>query len=269
VSTPRWQALILAAGRGPADPMARAFDVTHKCLVPIAGAPMLSRVVAPLMACHEIGDIRISIEDRALAEAALGDLAGRCDVVASRESAARSTIAALEREGSFPCLVTTGDHPLLTPQMIRHFLDKALRSGADLAAGLASRRIIEEAYPNAQRTYIRFADEDVSGCNLFALTTPRALAALDFWHYLEPVRKKPWRLAGAFGLLPLFRFLTRTLTLDQAFATGSRRLGLSLSPILMPYADAAIDVDKPADKDLVERILAQRLTSSPPDDGHG
>jgi len=86
----------------------------------------------------------------------------------------------------------------------------------------------------------------------------RALAALDFWHYLEPVRKKPWRLARAFGLVPLIRFATRTLTLEEAFASASRRLKLSVRPILLPFPEAAIDVDKPADKELAEKVLAER-----------
>jgi GTP:adenosylcobinamide-phosphate guanylyltransferase len=256
-----WHALVLAGGRGPGDPMAKAYGVTHKCLVPVGGAPMLSRVVAPLMACREIAGIRISIESRDVAAAALGDLLGSCDIVSSRESAARSAIAALEHEGSFPCLLTTGDHPLLTPQMVRHFLAEAVQSGADLCAGVASRQTIEAAFPDARRTYIRFADVEVSGCNLFALANPQALAALDFWHHLEPVRKKPWRLAGAFGLIPLIRFLTRRLTLDQAFAIASHRLQLDARPILLPFAEAAVDVDKPADKELAERIFAARHNS--------
>src|SRR5438046_2735603 len=251
-------ALILAAGRGPGDPMAKAYGVTHKCLVPIGGVPMLRRVVATLAQSPAIAEIEVSIEDRGIAQEALGELAVRCDDVPSRESAPRSAIAALARDASFPCLLTTGDHPLLTPEMVRHFLAKAARSQADLCAGLASRKIIEAAFPDAKRTYIRFADAEVSGCNLFALASPSAMAALDFWHHLEPVRKKPWRLASAFGVMPLLRFITHTLTLTEAFALASRKLGLTARPILMPFAEAAVDVDKPADKDLAERIIAAR-----------
>jgi len=259
VSEGSWHALILAAGRGPGDPMARAYGVTHKCLVPIGGVPMLLRVVETLTLAGAIDGIRISIDDVGIAREALGDLAARCDVVASRESAARSAIAALEQGGSLPCLLTTGDHPLLTPEMVRYFLSEAARSEADLCAGLASRKVIEAAYPEAKRTYIRFADVDVSGCNLFALTSSRALTALAFWHHLEPVRKKPWRLAGAFGFVPLLRFVTRTLTCEDAFAAASGKLKLNARPILMPFADAAVDVDKSADKELAEKVISRRF----------
>ena len=261
-----WQALVLAAGRGPDDPMASAYSVTHKCLVPVGGIPMLSRVVASLMACADIGPIAISIDDQAVAAEALGDLLMRCEIVPAQASAARSAIAALDRKPMFPSLITTGDHPLLTPEMVQFFLDRSASSGADLCVGLASRAVIERAHPDTKRTYLRFADNEVSGCNLFAFTHPRALEALRFWHYLEPVRKKPWRLAKAFGLAPLLQFITRTLTLDRAFAIASRRWQITTLPILMPFAEAAIDVDKPADKELAEKIL---LTRSKRGDGPG
>ncbi|NJM91716.1 MAG: hypothetical protein HC861_02805 [Rhodospirillaceae bacterium] len=38
-------ALILAGSRGPDDPMAKAANVSHKALLPVAGVPMLLRVV--------------------------------------------------------------------------------------------------------------------------------------------------------------------------------------------------------------------------------
>ena len=44
----RWNVIVLAAGRGPDDPMAAAYGVTHKCLVEVGGIPMLRRVVDTL-----------------------------------------------------------------------------------------------------------------------------------------------------------------------------------------------------------------------------
>ena len=52
--------------------------------------------------------------------------------------------------------------------------------------------------------------------------------------------------------------LLRLATLAQAMRLVSRRLGLEAAAIVLPMAEAAIDVDKPADLDLVERILAAR-----------
>lgn len=260
MTAPRWNVLVLAAGRGLDDPMAKAYQVTHKCLVEIGGEPMLKRVVGTLLSSSDVASITVSIEDRKLLDAALGPMSAKVAFLASGESAARSALLALPENAEFPWLITTGDHPLLTVEMLRYFLAEAARSGADLSAGLARAETILARFPDARRTYLTFGPDRVSGCNLFALTSPRARKALAFWHDLEKVRKQPWRLIGAFGPVALLRFLTRTLTLDSAFALASRRLGLTARPVLMPFAEAAVDVDKPADKELAERILDERKT---------
>ncbi len=56
-------AVILAGDRGAEDPVARAAGLSRKCLVPVAGVPMLVRVVAALTASPWIGDIAVVIEE--------------------------------------------------------------------------------------------------------------------------------------------------------------------------------------------------------------
>ena len=238
--------------------MARAYGVTHKCLVEIGGEPMLKRVVDTLLASPDVASVTVSIERRELLDETLGSRAGDVRFLASAESAARSTLAALSETAPFPWLITTGDHPLLTLEMLRHFLTEATQSGADLCAGLARAETILARFPEARRTYLKFGPDRVSGCNLFALTSPRARKAVAFWHDLEKLRKQPWRLIGAFGPVALVRFFTGTLTLDSAFAQASRRLDLVARPVLMPFAEAAVDVDKPDDKELAEKIWRER-----------
>ena len=182
-----------------------------------------------------------------------------------RTGAAGSVLAAIERgEVSYPLLVTTGDHPLLTAEMVRHFADAAWRTGADVAVGLATAETILAAHPRSVRTFFRLGATRVSGCYLFAVRNARALALLRLWQDIEKNRKKPWRIVSAFGPVAIIRFLTGTPTLDGAFALVSRRLGLTVAPVLMPFAEAAIDVDKPADKELAEAILAARDAGNGP-----
>jgi CTP:molybdopterin cytidylyltransferase MocA len=75
---------------------------------------------------------------------------------------------------------------------------------------------------------------------------------------MERHRKRPWRLVAAIGPLTLLRFLAGRLTLDAALRRLSRIVGATVRAVDMPFAEAAIDVDKPADLALAERILAQR-----------
>jgi GTP:adenosylcobinamide-phosphate guanylyltransferase len=254
---PTWDALILAAGRGPADPIARAFGVTHKCLLSVAGKPMLQRVTDALLDSGRFGTIGVSIEDRSVLAPALGPLLDRVKPVAADRSASLSVAAAVRAIPlTQPLLVTTADHPLLRKEIITEFLGRSAAAGADLTVGLATAEVILSAYPAARRTFLTFGRDRVSGCNLYGFNTPAALRILDHWHRVENDRKRPWRLVRSFGIAPLLRYALGVLTLNAAFAVASRTLGLKVEPVLLPFAESAIDVDKPSDLELAERILA-------------
>jgi hypothetical protein len=131
-------------------------------------------------------------------------------------------------------------------------------NGADFSAGLARAEVIQSAYPQSIRTYFRLGTDQVSGCNLFSVKNEKGVRVLERWKYLESVRKKPWRLVAAFGPIALLRFAFGSLSLDAACNIMSTRLGLTIKAIIMPFAEAAIDIDKPADLVLAEEILSRR-----------
>lgn len=253
---PKWTAIVLAAGRGSGDPLAAHFGVSHKCLLPVAGTAMLKRVISALNQHPRIGKILVSIEDEALLPEALGELTGAVRFTASQASAAQSAGAALrELAASDPVLLTTADHALLDQAMIDHFIDASEASDSDLTVGLASAQTILDRYPDAKRTFLAFGPDQVSGCNLYGIRTAKAFKAIDLWQTVEANRKNPLAIVRAFGLYALARYLTRTITLHSAFAIASRRLGIVAKPVLMPFANAAVDIDKPEDHELVEKIL--------------
>jgi GTP:adenosylcobinamide-phosphate guanylyltransferase len=254
-------ALVLAGSRGSADPVASAAGLPHKALVPVAGRPMLLRVVDTLRQCPEVGRIVLCLEDLALPqrepELAFLLSEGKLSVIPAAHSPAASVLGALETlPDALPLLVATADHPLLTPDMIRHFLSSL--GEADAAAAVASESVIAAAYPETRRTYIRLRDGAYSGCNLFAFTAADAAAAARFWTKVERYRKQPWRLFAAAGPRALLSFLFGRLDLAAATERLSTVLGLRLRVVTMPFAEAAIDVDKPSDLALVEKIFAAR-----------
>ena len=254
-------ALVLAASRGAEDPVARAEGKSHKCLAEIAGRPMIEHVLATLAASPAVGPIAVVIEDASalegLPEAGRLRESGQLSVLDSAESASASILGAAERLGGpWPLLITTGDNPLLTGAMIDHFRREALAAGADFAAALAPEAEVRQAQPDARRTYLAFRDARYSGCNLFALLNPKGLEAIRFWRRAEQHRKQPWRLVSFFGVGSLLLFLLRRLTLAQAFARASAKLGIRATAVAMPFPTAAIDVDKPSDLALVRRIMA-------------
>lgn len=256
-------ALVLAGSRGGDDPVARACGIRHKCLAPVAGAPMLARVLAALAASASIGRILVSLEESALVDGLLAS-AGRQDDSRWRAlpSAATPSLSVLEGLGhvadGLPVLVTTADHPLLTAEIVDWFAAAALDTDADVVAGLIDARVIRATYPESQRTYLRFRDGHYSGANLFAILTPDGRRVVAFWRRVEQDRKRPWRVVRAFGIGSLLAYLLGRLTLDGAMARASAIIGARVAAVRLPFANAAIDVDKLADLELADRILAGR-----------
>jgi len=257
---------VVLAGRRPGeDDLARAAGAPHRALVEIQGRPMLEGVLAFLLGSPSIGRVRVSIDEPELAAALPGmrtlrqDAGDRLQIGVSEKSPARSALAALDELGwDRPVLVTTADHALLDRAILSHFLSAAAACEAPVAVGLVARSTIRARFPDSKRTYIPFRGEAYSGANLFALQGAAGREAVLFWQRAEALRKQPMKLARVFGWGSLALFALRRLDLEAAFARGSRIIGTRIAPVSIPYAEAAIDVDRLEDLALVRRILEAR-----------
>jgi GTP:adenosylcobinamide-phosphate guanylyltransferase len=259
----RFNALVLAGRRGAENLFAEVQGETHRALLDVVGVPMLVRVVRTLRAASSVERIAVSIDDQDAFEtvAELRELETRSEITrhTSLPSPSRSVQDALRN-----CmlgdrvLVTTADHALLTPKIVDHFTACADQSDADLAVGVVAESVIRASYPSTTRTYLRFREAGYSGANLFAFRSPQALRAAEFWVRAETFRKQPWRLASAFGPLTLLLFALRRLSLEQTLERASRAIGCRIRAVPLPFAEAAIDVDRPSDLALVSEILSAR-----------
>src|SRR4051812_9166152 len=252
-----WTAILLAGERPGESGFARSRGVAAKALIPVDGEPMLARVARALLAAPSVGRVVVLAQapDDLLAQApAWLREESRIAAAASGDGIATSVSTVAGTGGApYPVLLVTADHALLTAQMVEAFVAGA--AGADVAFAMVERRMVEAQWPETKRTWIKARGGQYSGANLFALASPKAERALAFWAGVERDRKKVLRLLAFLGPLILVRALTRTITLDGAVARLGRRLGLSARAVVLPFAEAAIDVDKPEDLELVERIL--------------
>jgi GTP:adenosylcobinamide-phosphate guanylyltransferase len=256
-----FNALVLAGRRSSEDPLAEVRGETHRALLEVVGVPMLVRVVRALRASSSVDRIAVSIDDPGAFEVVpeLRKLQARGEIAhhQSLPSPSRSVQDALK--GNLlgdRVFVTTADHALLTPKIIDHFAAGAEQTDADVAVGVVAESVIRAAYPSTTRTYLRFRDAGYSGANLFAFRSQQALRAAEFWVRAEAFRKRPWRLASAFGPTTLLLFALRRLSLEEALERASRVIGCRIRAVPLPFAEAAIDVDRPSDVTLVSEILS-------------
>jgi molybdopterin-guanine dinucleotide biosynthesis protein A len=251
-----YTALVLAGRRGKDDPLANSRGVSHRALLPVAGVPMLARVLTALRGARHVGQIWVSIDEPEVL-ASVPELAPFRDLRLhrSKESPARSVADALDELGDERVLVTTADHALLSGARIDRFLDRAAATGADVAVGVVERGAFADD-DAAARTWIRLRCGSYTGANLFVFQHARAKNAATFFARAERHRKKPWRMVAALGPTLALEYLAGTLDLDAACRQVSRAAGAKIRPVLLDEAVAAIDIDKAADLALAEKILA-------------
>ena len=253
--------LILAGSRPGRDPLLDGTNLPSKALLPIAGVPMLARVLEAVSEAKDAGPITVAAQDTAPLAADPQIAAAATDVAwkDSPGSIADAVRAALETVQG-PLLVTTADNVLLTPAMIAQFLRDA--AGSDVAVGLVERRAVAAAGHSTQRTWLKFRGGQWSGANLFYLGGPRAVPLIEFWRGLEQDRKKGMKIVGAVGPLMLIGALLRLIDIHTFAARVAGRFQLSGKVVAMKAAEACIDADKPSDIPVIEAILATRQAAA-------
>jgi CTP:molybdopterin cytidylyltransferase MocA len=169
-----------------------------------------------------------------------------------------SALAALRSVAAeTPVLLTTADHALLTPQIVDYFCGEARSTGSDVVAGLASYAQVMARYPGMRRTRTRFTDGAFCGCNLFAFLTPESRAAADQWRRVENERKRPLKMIAQLGGWVVIRYLLGLLSLKDALRHISGRMGLRVAAVILPFPEAAVDVDSVDDWHFAQAIASR------------
>ncbi|MEE4661802.1 MAG: nucleotidyltransferase family protein [Halieaceae bacterium] len=255
-------AIVLAGDRTKQDRLVNESPAGCKALIDIDGVPMVRRVLDALQVSRVVDGItlagpeadELATDEPLSTMVASGEISWRAPD-ASPSTSAFNAMQAVSAEQ--PILLTTADHPLLTPEIVDAFGRQSLADDVDVTVGLAPYALVQEAYPGMKKTVLRFSDGEFCGCNLFAFLTPEGRRAASFWRKIEQERKKPLLVIGLLGWWTVIRYRLGLLPLEEALAKLSKRLGLRMRAVILPYANAAIDVDSIADLVLVKGAIEQ------------
>ena len=255
-------AIVLAAQRGGRlDPLADRAGVTHKCLVPIAGKPLLEHVLRALAAVPGLSRIHISIERDAVEAArgvrgASGDLGVPVDFIPAATNLADSVYAAAHGVDE-PVLITTADNVLLTPQTAQAVVDR-LHAGAEVVVAVATEDAVLAAHPDGQRRFYRLRGTGYSNCNLYGLHGAAALKTAETFRSGGQFAKNPKRISETFGLFNLLLIRFGLITLDRAMKRMSRHFGIRAEAVVISDGSQAIDVDNGRTYDVAALLLQRR-----------
>lgn len=254
--------ILLAAQRpGITDPLAIAHNVSHKCIIPIGGKPLIAHVLETLVHHPAVADIGISIEPEAFSALApiietFGDNGKQIRCIPSKPSITDSVIAAMEDMGDTPTMITTADNALLTAVAIQKMAD-ALSSDTDVAVALTTKPAVLSTHPEGQNRFYTFSDNHYSNCNLYGLSGTHAFAAAEIFRGGGQFAKKMGRIVESFGVLNLLLLRSGMVSLDAAMRRISKRIGLRITAVVLDEGRNAIDVDNERTYQVVAHVLEQ------------
>lgn len=253
--------IILAAQRaGVVNPLAARAGVSHKCLVPIHGKPLIARVMDTVAAAGTASQVRISVEPEARAEldALLAPYRAAGLAIDYTDPSANIATSLLDAVAGQPgpYMVTTADNVLMSKASFDQTL--AALGEADVVFNLSSKAAVHGVHPDAQRRFYAFRDDEYSNCNLYGIAGPHALGAVEIFREGGQFMKNPGRLVTAFGLFNILLFRFKLLTADRAARRLGKRFGLKARAIVLADGTQAVDVDNERTFGVAEMVLQQR-----------
>lgn len=157
-------------------------------------------------------------------------------------------------------LLATSDIPGITSEMVDWEIEATQEVDADLCYFVVKRELIEQRYPGSKRTFTRLKDVEVCGADLHVLHTSVAQLNPAIYQRLIASRKNPIKQASILGFDTLLFMLTRTITLDNAVEKITARLGITGRAMVSPYAEIAMDVDKPHQLEMMREDLGKQVS---------
>jgi CTP:molybdopterin cytidylyltransferase MocA len=252
------QAVILTGSRNRHSPLLAGTGLDSKVLLPVAGRPMLDWVLSALAGSRYAPRLWVSTDNPVIETHAVNS---ECPYTClpSGQTAVGSFLSAIEHVQPAEWVVlVSGDHPLLTPQLVDTFLDQAMARQLGLAVAVVEQKTVQARYPQSRRTYFPTKSGAYSGGNLYLINTQRFHPKPDLLYQMDANRKKPWKTLPSLGWGTLIQGLLRQLTMDEIAERVSDRVGCAMGVVDIPVAECCMDVDKPSDLALAEAILYRR-----------
>ncbi|MDQ7825142.1 MAG: nucleotidyltransferase family protein [Candidatus Eremiobacteraeota bacterium] len=226
--------------------------VTSRALLPIHGAPMVSYIIRALRECRSIGKIALVGPECFTQLHCSKDVDFLLPEGKDETENILKGIDALQQ--SERILMITSDLPLVTGAMLEEFISSC-PDGIDICYPFVEKKDIEKKFPARKWIYVRLKEGRFTGSSMFLF---KRSTIREKWQNLKMVmesRRSVFRLASLWGWEILSGILLGTLTIGRVENKISALLKCRCRGIISSHPEIAMDVDKPSDIDLVEKIL--------------
>ncbi len=257
------EAIITAGGiNQPDDPLYELTGVEKKALIPLAGKPMVIWVVEALYGSGIINNMVIvglkatEVDLNNFPVHFVDPVDGLIDNILAALARAREINPTAQK-----MLLSSSDIPLITPEIVRGFIDECGSQEADIYYTVVEQKTMEARFPNSKRTFVPFLKDGnfTGGDMILADVTAPERTDVELFRSLTKVRKNYFKEARLAGFGFIIRFLLRLMTLAEVAERVSKIVNLDVRAVNTRYAELGMDLDKPRQYEMIKSVLEERL----------
>jgi len=257
-------AIVTAGGiPKPEDPLYEYTQGQSKALLEIAGKPMVQWVLDAVGASEKIEQVVVvglGPESGVSCQKPITYIPNQGSML-DNVRASLAKVVELKPDAGL-ILMASSDIPALTTEMVDWAIEAAQETEDDLYYNLITKEVMEARFPGSNRSYIKFTDAEICGADMNLARASAASGNDELWERLISARKNPFKQAALFGYSTLFLMLTRRLSIHDAAPRISKQIGIRGRAVFCPYAELAMDVDKPHQFEILRADLEKQVAAS-------
>ena len=237
----------ITAGYDPDKPdrVSAAAGAAHKSLVPVAGMPMAWHVVQALAESGRVGEIVVvGLEpDEIDFGVAVHHVPNQPNLWASQNAGLRK-LRELNPDDRY-ILALSADIALLTGQIVNAFIKACEPLTSDVYWGVVRKDVMLAAFPDSKRTYLPLREGSFCSSDLYLGRLSAGFHIQERLRYFIDNRKNILAQVWKLGLPTMVKFLFRRLGIADIVDIAYRIADIHGGPVVLPLAEAGMDVDKP------------------------
>ncbi|MGB2782658.1 MAG: nucleotidyltransferase family protein [Atribacterota bacterium] len=247
-----FNALILA-GSKEKGPLEIAENVDNKALIMINGKPMIDYIVDALNNSENIDQIIVVGPEKEL-HPYIGKKVKK--ILNPGNSILENMESGLNFfDSNDNLLLLTSDIPLITPEAIDEFLKICIKRKAYVGYPLITKENIMKKYPETKRTYVTMKEGIFCGGNIAFFKPEVFFQQKNLIEELFENRKTTWKYIKILGLKFIFKFIFKTLTIEEVERRVTGILGYNSIAVMISHPEVMIDLDKLSDLELIRKYL--------------
>ena len=254
-------AIILAGGKADQDdPLYTMTKGGYKSMLEIAGKPMVQWVLDALSGVDRIGHvvvIGLNSENTLRCTHPTIFLPDHGGIIQNIKAGAEALLE-INPDPDARMLAISADVPSITPEVIEWTMDAVAKSDHDLYYCVVERDVMDARFPDSKRSFVPIKHHLVCGGDLNAVRVGEAARDHELVDMITASRKNVFKQASLIGFDTLFLLLIRQLSIAAAEKRIGKRLKFRGKVIINPYAEVAMDVDKPFQFEIMEKELIKR-----------